>query len=979
MSPRAWRQASAVRLPRTRTVSRMMAGALAALLAAAVVVPSAPAFADDPDVETVPTEVVTDAITDPAPQATPGEAPAPDAAPQQAGAPDAADPVFDTSDGKAPWIKVSLPPDHTGPYLYIVPFTIESNSPFLGSSNVWIDNDIWVEGKRLTPNGVLTQTFELEPFYEGRMWIYWDLRTQSGGRYAGSTYAQVEKSYETPIVWKLPARTYNQGEVVQADYDCRSWPGYRLIRCGAENGEPEYLYTGAKGERRFTAQGRYFDEKKGEEFEAGFQRRYIVGDPIDRELTAELVLEQQSWETGEWAPLDPEATPEIVDGNPLRAKVVTTNNGSDPQNVRLSLQRPDYAGNWSQIPGGAAAVDIEAKKTRTEYFPLDTTLLAWKADGTAQIDPEKLMLSATGETNTVNDQVSYLVVPRPVILVHGYKSNAASSWGNYQQFLTAAHPKLRGWAVGDGQVPGVLNTGSEKAMFARTNTVAENAAQEALYIEGVRRQTGAWSVDIVAHSMGGLISRYYLQELMPMRADTGEPIVNRLIQLGTPNRGSQLADMLLSFGILGSDKIPLYPATLQLSTRYNDSLFNKLITTSNGVPVSNLVGTDLPLAGMPVRESLFGDSIVPAYSARWNLVDTYDSPYDLHTAMTENPADFTNYVLPRLNGQAPRGGGIENIAMRAAAPLEAADADAGEADAVQVEQVHTVTLPAGGSVELDATIGSSDGFGVLTTALGVEIELVDPDGNVQANSAWRPQSGVTTAVNNVNPAAGTWKVVVRDTTGEAREVPLLFMVAGSTLLVVTAADQADDGRIRITAKLTDGDAPVLDATAYAVIPSFDEVSRAAGGQTQVVLLDDGKGADAVADDGIYTGVASAMAGLSGQQLFVQVESDRGSRIASPQIAAGWDGKVGEPGGPGDPGDPGNPGDPGDPGNPDEPGRPEDPRTPGHAAGAPGSAGSGALAATGVVGVSGWVGGSAVLVLLGLLALRQRARARGRSE
>ena len=97
------------------------------------------------------------------------------------------EPVYDTADGKAPWIKVSLPPDHVGPYLDVVPFTIESNSSFSGSSDIWIENDLWFDGTKFQPSGALKQTFDIEPFYEGRTWINWDLRTASGGRYAGST------------------------------------------------------------------------------------------------------------------------------------------------------------------------------------------------------------------------------------------------------------------------------------------------------------------------------------------------------------------------------------------------------------------------------------------------------------------------------------------------------------------------------------------------------------------------------------------------------------------------------------------------------------------------------------------------------------------------------------------------------------------------------------------------------------------------
>jgi triacylglycerol esterase/lipase EstA (alpha/beta hydrolase family) len=53
-------------------------------------------------------------------------------------------------------------------------------------------------------------------------------------------------------------------------------------------------------------------------------------------------------------------------------------------------------------------------------------------------------------------------------------------------------------------------------------------------IQRVKQATGASKVDLVAHSEGGLISRYYLQKLMET------PDVERLITLATPNHGTVL-------------------------------------------------------------------------------------------------------------------------------------------------------------------------------------------------------------------------------------------------------------------------------------------------------------------------------------------------------------------------------------------------------------------------------------------------------
>lgn len=66
---------------------------------------------------------------------------------------------------------------------------------------------------------------------------------------------------------------------------------------------------------------------------------------------------------------------------------------------------------------------------------------------------------------------------------------------------------------------------------------------EALAIQLKReldRRVGGGRIDLIAHSMGGLVARFYLQQL------GGERRVDRLITLGTPHRGTHAASFLPS-------------------------------------------------------------------------------------------------------------------------------------------------------------------------------------------------------------------------------------------------------------------------------------------------------------------------------------------------------------------------------------------------------------------------------------------------
>jgi triacylglycerol esterase/lipase EstA (alpha/beta hydrolase family) len=68
-----------------------------------------------------------------------------------------------------------------------------------------------------------------------------------------------------------------------------------------------------------------------------------------------------------------------------------------------------------------------------------------------------------------------------------------------------------------------------------------NAQRLAATVDAVRSRTGAVKVDLVAHSMGGLVSRTYVKNL------GGSSRVDSLIMMGTPNYGTNLANVAQFF------------------------------------------------------------------------------------------------------------------------------------------------------------------------------------------------------------------------------------------------------------------------------------------------------------------------------------------------------------------------------------------------------------------------------------------------
>ena len=124
----------------------------------------------------------------------------------------------------------------------------------------------------------------------------------------------------------------------------------------------------------------------------------------------------------------------------------------------------------------------------------------------------------------------YLRSGRPILFVHGYLQSRSS-------FIVLG---LRLSNLGLGPFYTVNLHTLEGDLLYHAETLSDR-------IEQIRKATGSPQVDVVAHSMGGLVARL---------VDLGraEPRVRRLVTLGTPHRGTQVAH--LAFGSAGRQMRP---------------------------------------------------------------------------------------------------------------------------------------------------------------------------------------------------------------------------------------------------------------------------------------------------------------------------------------------------------------------------------------------------------------------------------------
>jgi triacylglycerol lipase len=80
--------------------------------------------------------------------------------------------------------------------------------------------------------------------------------------------------------------------------------------------------------------------------------------------------------------------------------------------------------------------------------------------------------------------------------------------------------------------------------------IRETSAAFQPFVDEVLAETGASKVDIIGHSQGGIIGRYYIKFL------GGAGKVDSHIGLGAPHQGSQLANLVMLYGILNCLNFP---------------------------------------------------------------------------------------------------------------------------------------------------------------------------------------------------------------------------------------------------------------------------------------------------------------------------------------------------------------------------------------------------------------------------------------
>ena len=236
-----------------------------------------------------------------------------------------------------------------------------------------------------------------------------------------------------------------------------------------------------------------------------------------------------------------------------------------------------------------------------------------------------LLSGCTSGANTrrvEQEQFGTIPLQYPVVLVHGI----------------VAHDRETAIIDFWGRIPERLGRHGVEVYFGNTDawgSYESNAAILKTTIEEILEKTNSKKVNIIAHSKGGLDSRYLI-----WKYDFGDKVAS-LTTIATPHRGAEIADLIYQqefihsdiarralevFGTVYGDTNPnLYNVEVQLTTGYMKE-FNEKVIMDDRVYFQSIYTT----MRHPMDDIVYyysnqylqyvageNDGIVSEYSARW--------------------------------------------------------------------------------------------------------------------------------------------------------------------------------------------------------------------------------------------------------------------------------------------------------------------------------------------------------------------------
>ncbi|MGC0365269.1 triacylglycerol esterase/lipase EstA (alpha/beta hydrolase family) [Rhodococcus sp. 27YEA15] len=129
--------------------------------------------------------------------------------------------------------------------------------------------------------------------------------------------------------------------------------------------------------------------------------------------------------------------------------------------------------------------------------------------------------------------------PRPVVLIHGTGISMNDTW-------SALSPQLStlGYCVFALNYGGAQEFLDPSAVHWGIRDIASSGRELAMFVDSVRRHTGAAQVDLVGHSQGGVVARQFLRfDGGANPSDPSQNLVRNVVTLGATNHGTTFAGL----------------------------------------------------------------------------------------------------------------------------------------------------------------------------------------------------------------------------------------------------------------------------------------------------------------------------------------------------------------------------------------------------------------------------------------------------
>lgn len=442
-------------------------------------------------------------------------------------------------------------------------------------------------------------------------------------------------------------------------------------------------------------------------------------------------------------------------------------------------------------------------------------------------------------------------VARPLVMVHGILSSG-SAWDQSDFSVVQKLTEL-----------GLPS--SNRLNMGPLDSIQNNAGKISGEVTNAMQRWGVDKVNLLCHSKGGLDSRHFAESI---------DMVERVIQLGTPNAGSPLANYAQGLRVIGLFTPPIVgafinrlanqPAAIQLTTPYM-SFYNSTHGYNPRVSYTALAGDYDPAcnSGFQCRVDKFlnfivgrGDTIVPVdsvhalgFTSNLTYASAGENRQATHTGLNHSADVFATVQGPIVN--------FGTNSHRTAAMSATVAHTASIVNSISQGQVKTA------SIIVDQATPTS--FALFYPSGNLNLALISPSGQRfdATNIAGNPNveygeadilGGLLEVLSFNSPEVGAWTVEVSAPSVVDPSGTVAYAVSGwFENPAISFAGTLGDSTIRLGEKLRllgtlkNGAVPIQGATVIARIMLPDETTAT------VTLRDDGTGGDTVANDGVYTG------------------------------------------------------------------------------------------------------------------------------